>query len=80
MKEKNKIQSSFLPNKKVFRLDKFINKALFSKDGYYYKKKIIGKKNDFITSPEISQLFGEIIGVYILYIWKMKINSKFNLI
>ena len=80
MQEKNKIKSSFLPNKQVFRLDKFINKALFSKDGYYYKKKVIGKKNDFITSPEISQLFGEIIGVYILYIWKMKINSKFNFI
>ena len=80
MQKKNKTQSNILLNKNFIRLDKFINKALFSKEGYYYKNKVIGKKNDFITSPEISQLFGEIIGIYILYIWKIKINSKFNFI
>ena len=29
--------------------------------GYYRKKNIVGKKGDFTTSPEISQVFGEII-------------------
>ena len=71
MQKKNKIQSSILLNKKFIRLDKFINKALFSKEGYYYRNRVIGKKYDFITSPEISQLFGEIIGMYILFIWKI---------
>jgi SAM-dependent MidA family methyltransferase len=33
--------------------------------GYYIKKQAVGKEGDFITAPEISQLFGEIIAVYI---------------
>jgi len=46
---------------------------------YYLRKKPIGRKFDFVTSPEISQMFGEIIGVYLLYHWKEKINSRFYL-
>lgn len=33
-------------------------------EGYYMKKEVIGEGGDFITSPEISQLFGEIVGVW----------------
>ncbi|CAB3225337.1 unnamed protein product [Arctia plantaginis] len=33
-------------------------------EGYYMKKEVIGHAGDFITSPEISQLFGEILGVW----------------
>lgn len=33
-------------------------------EGYYMKKEVIGHDGDFITSPEISQLFGEILGVW----------------
>ena len=69
-----------LNNKKNFRLDKFIELALYASNGYYLRKKPIGRKFDFVTSPEISQMFGEIIGVYLVYNWKEKINSKFNLI
>ena len=74
----NKIK--LLNNKKNFRLDKFIEMALYRRNGYYLRKKPIGRKFDFVTSPEISQMFGEIIGVYLVYHWKEKINSKFNLI
>ncbi len=77
-KKINKIK--LLNNKKNLRLDKFIEMALFASNGYYLKEKPIGRKFDFVTSPEISQMFGEIIGVYLLYHWKEKINSKFNLI
>jgi len=30
------------------------------KFGYYLTKNVLGKSGDFTTSPEISQLFGEV--------------------
>lgn len=32
--------------------------------GYYNRKEIFGKTGDFITSPEISQMFGECLGIW----------------
>ena len=46
-------------------IEEYINFCLFDAEGYYSKKNPLGKTGDFITSPEISQLFGEIIGLYI---------------
>ena len=54
-------------NKQNIRLDSFINKALFLRVDIHNKKPI-GIKNDFITAPEISQMFGEIIGLYLFYL------------
>ena len=34
--------------------------------GYYRKKSIVGKAGDFTTAPEISQVFGEIIGNFLM--------------
>jgi NADH dehydrogenase [ubiquinone] 1 alpha subcomplex assembly factor 7 len=45
----------------------FMNEVLFNpKYGYYQTKLAIGKGGDFITAPEISQVFGEIIAAYLL--------------
>ncbi|XP_041831977.1 protein arginine methyltransferase NDUFAF7, mitochondrial isoform X1 [Melanotaenia boesemani] len=37
--------------------------------GYYVKKDVLGPDGDFITSPEISQIFGELVGVWIVSEW-----------
>ena len=65
---------------KPITIEKYIKLCLYSKDGYYNNSKIIGKAGDFITAPEISQLFGEIIGLFFLSFWKNKINKPFNLV
>lgn len=35
--------------------------------GYYMKRDVFNTKGDFITSPEISQMFGEMVGVWIAH-------------
>ncbi|PIK60182.1 putative NADH dehydrogenase [Apostichopus japonicus] len=35
--------------------------------GYYMKKDVFGKQGDFVTSPEISQMFGELLAVWIVH-------------
>ncbi|XP_069579802.1 protein arginine methyltransferase NDUFAF7, mitochondrial isoform X2 [Brachyistius frenatus] len=37
--------------------------------GYYVRNSMLGADGDFITSPEISQMFGELLGVWILSEW-----------
>jgi NADH dehydrogenase [ubiquinone] 1 alpha subcomplex assembly factor 7 len=38
--------------------------------GYYIKHDPIGAGGDFITSPEISQMFGELIGLWLATVWQ----------
>lgn len=38
--------------------------------GYYMKGRPIGAQGDFITAPEISQMFGELIGVWFRDLWQ----------
>ncbi|UNF29521.1 class I SAM-dependent methyltransferase [Bartonella krasnovii] len=38
--------------------------------GYYRTQTPFGSAGDFITAPEISQLFGEMIGIWLLASWK----------
>ena len=63
-------------------LDKFINLSLYDKkSGYYMKKNSFGMKGDFITAPNISRLFSEIISIWIISFWKsLGSPKKFNLI
>ncbi len=49
---------------------RYMQQCLFhQKHGYYQNKQIIGNKGDFTTSPEISQLFGEMLGIWAVNAW-----------
>lgn len=46
-------------------------------EGYYMKRDVFNKKGDFITSPEISQMFGECLGVWVtLFFQKLIEHDK----
>jgi NADH dehydrogenase [ubiquinone] 1 alpha subcomplex assembly factor 7 len=50
-------------------------------DGYYSTESAIGAEGDFTTAPEISQIFGELIGLWLVQSWRdMGEPKKFNLI
>jgi NADH dehydrogenase [ubiquinone] 1 alpha subcomplex assembly factor 7 len=38
--------------------------------GYYATKMPLGENGDFITAPEISQMFGELIGLWCVTVWR----------
>jgi len=38
--------------------------------GYYKTREPFGQSGDFVTAPEISQLFGEMIGVFMVHAWQ----------
>ena len=62
----------FFHKKKTLPVDKFFQKVLYDKkNGYYATKQPFGKKGDFITSPKISNLFSEIIAVWIISTWQV---------
>ena len=71
-------------NKKYYKipLDKFINSALYDpKKGYYMRTIPFGKQGDFVTSPNISNIFSEMIFIWIISYWKKFYkNKKINVI
>ena len=79
MKIKEIIISEIKKNKKI-DVSQFIEFSLYGDDGYYIKNDAIGRKNDFITSPEISQMFGEMLAAFLINYWNKNIKTEFNLI
>ena len=75
-----KILEKIIEKKKSLNIEEYINLCLYDKEGYYIQNKPIGRRGDFITAPEISQLFGELIGLFIYSFWNENINKKFNFI
>ena len=60
-------------------LDEFINLSLYDKkNGYYMKKNPFGIKGDFITAPNISRLYSEMIAIWVINFWE-NLGSPKNL-
>lgn len=52
-------------------VDEYMGLCLGDPDhGYYTTREPIGAGGDFITAPEISQMFGELIGLWMTALWK----------
>ena len=52
-------------------LDRYMTLCLsHPQHGYYMTRDPLGAAGDFTTSPEVSQVFGELIGVWVAQVWE----------
>ena len=67
LEKKMKSDLKFFKNSKILPIDIFLQNVLYDNNyGYYTSKQPFGKNGDFITSPNISSLFSEIIAIWII--------------
>ncbi|MDC1280360.1 SAM-dependent methyltransferase [Pelagibacteraceae bacterium] len=66
----------------LLSLDKFIEESLYNKKfGYYMKSNPFGEKGDFITAPQVSILFSEMIAIWVISFWEnLNYPKQFNLV
>jgi NADH dehydrogenase [ubiquinone] 1 alpha subcomplex assembly factor 7 len=74
--------NKFFPKSKIIPIDRFVANALYDKKfGYYSKKTSFGKNGDFVTAPEISSLFSEILALWVVSFWEHLNKPKiFNIV
>ena len=66
-----------IKNSGPISLSRYMEICLWDEEnGYYNSKQVLGRDGDFITSPEISQTFGELIGLWSLSFYQQFINKK----
>ena len=64
------IEKIFLKNK-IIPLDSYLDKVLYDKNfGYYQKKNPFGINGDYITAPNISNIFCEMISIWLVGFWE----------
>ena len=64
------------------QVGEFMTDALIHpQHGYYSTQTALGSGGDFTTSPEISQIFGELVGSWLVHAWEESgAPSSFNLV
>ena len=77
-----KTNKLFFKHSKILTIDKFFTNVLYDKKiGYYTSTIPFGKKGDFITAPKITNLFSEMIAIWILTCWESFGKPKnFNIV
>jgi SAM-dependent MidA family methyltransferase len=65
-----KIKALILANGPISVTDYFSLCLADPEYGYYKTREPFGQSGDFITAPEISQLFGEMIGIFLVQAWQ----------
>ena len=62
----------FFKKSKFLPVDEFFNNVLYDKKiGYYTAKHPFGSEGDFMTAPTISNLFSEMIAIWIISTWEI---------
>ena len=69
-------------NKKYLPIDEFVDKILYDpQNGYYVNHNPFNKQGDYITSPNISPIFSEIVSIWIVSLWeKLGKPKKINIV
>ena len=77
-----KSYKKFFKTSKILPIDQFYKNVLFdNKYGYYNSQFPFGNKGDFITAPKISNLFSEMIAIWIVSSWELFGKPKnFNIV
>ncbi|URK87316.1 class I SAM-dependent methyltransferase [Rhizobium sp. RCAM05350] len=65
-----KIKAIILANGPISVTDYFSLCLADPEHGYYKTREPFGQSGDFITAPEISQLFGEMLGTFLVQAWQ----------
>ncbi len=66
----DKIKSLIRINGPISVTDYFALCLADPEHGYYRTREPFGRHGDFITAPEISQLFGEMVGIFMVHAWQ----------
>ena len=77
-----KTNKIFFKKTKTLPVDKFFKNVLYDKKfGYYNSKVPFGRTGDFITSPKVSNLFSEVIAIWMVACWESFGKPKnFNIV
>lgn len=76
------ILKAFITEKGLMSISEFMQICLsHPTHGYYMKSEVFGAEGDFTTAPEISQMYGEMIGLWLVdCIDKLPESETYNLI